>query len=145
LGSRSVPAVDGNMNGCSPRYGSDRRSVNVVIANAGSGMVRFPAALLVPPILCMPLPATLTTLPLTVSVPVSALKSSQRKPKQFRPTEPRRDHERDRVNRVVIPAVRRGAHLGQQITQLLAGEGRCTFRPVLRPDRLNVAYRVGAQ
>jgi hypothetical protein len=47
FGFRSVPAVDGTITTCSPRWDRFRRSVNVLIANRGSGIVRRPASLLV--------------------------------------------------------------------------------------------------
>src|SRR6202011_5785582 len=141
FGSRNVPAVDGKMRSCSPRYGRARRSVSVSIANLGSGRVRRPEAVLVPSMLINPLPVSRTTLPVTVIVPRVRVEVAPAQTKQFRAAQAGRNQDGDRVDQIMVAAVIRRALLGQQFPQLVARQSGRPPGRFIGLDRRHIAYR----
>ena len=141
VGSRSVPAVDGKITGCSPRYGSVRRGGEHVDSEPRQRQRPRPGRCLGLTDRTKPLPVTRTTFPVTLIVAASG-HSRPSAAQQLRAPQPGRDQHGDRVHEVVLLAELRRTQLGQQLAQLVAGKRPSTLRLALRHDRRDVAHRV---
>src|SRR6202043_752803 len=104
FGSRNVPAVEGKMRSCSPRYGRARRSVNVSIANLGSGRVRRPEAVLVSSMRINPLPVFPDDFAGDGDRARVRIEVAPPQTKQFRAPQAGRDQDGDRVDQIMVAA-----------------------------------------